>query len=155
MTLKEVLVNPETNWATSCEAVLQELARDSRFLQLSIALKTYSYERAQESEGGNHRSYLSRNLRMWFAGCIQSDVSLVSMKNKMFSEIFEELNRTYTTLGAHLTKYIRVLFKCFKLRLEPNFDNVPKFLKMANNQIENLQEIFKNLQRQFPNAAKS
>ena len=70
----------------------------------------------------------------------------------MFWEIFKELDWTYTTLGAHLMEYVCILFKCFKLRLEPNFDNVPKFLKAANEGIETLQEIFKNLQRQFPDA---
>ena len=74
------------------------------------------------------------------------------MKNKIFCEIFEELDRTYTTLGAHFTEYVRVLFKCLKLRLKRGFDNVTKFLKVANDRIEHLQEIFKNLQRQFPNA---
>ena len=151
VTLKEVPVNPPKNWVTCCEAVLQELARDSRFLQLLIPLETYNCKRAKEVEGGDHKSYLSRNLCMWFASCIQLDVSIVLMKNKMFSEIFEELDCTYTTLGAHLTEYVRVLFKCFKLRLEPNTDNITKFLKTATNQIEHFQEISKNLQRRFPN----
>lgn len=74
------------------------------------------------------------------------------MKNRLFREIFEEIDRTDTTLGAHLTEYVRVLIKSFKLRLEPDFDNVPKFLKAATDRIEAMQNIFKNLQRKFPNA---
>ena len=70
----------------------------------------------------------------------------------MFRDIFEEIDRTYTTLGDHLTEYVRILFKCFKLRLEPGYDNVPKFMKAATDRIETLQDIFKNLQRQFPDA---
>ena len=47
-------------------------------------------------------------------------------------------------LRGHLTEYVSVLFKCFKVWLKPNYDNVTKFLKMATDHIENLQEIFKN-----------
>ena len=86
-------------------------------------------------------NYHTRNLGAWIAKCIQSDVTILSTKNKMFWEIFEELDWTCMTLGAHLTEYVRILFKCFKLRQEPDFDNVPKFLKAANERIETLQEI--------------
>ena len=74
------------------------------------------------------------------------------MKNRLFREISEEIDRTYTTLGAHLTEYVRVIIQSFKLRLEPDFDNVPKFLKAATDRIEDMQDIFKNLQRKYPNA---
>ena len=150
--LKVVPVNPDEDWVTGREDVLQELVKDSCFLQLSTAIVTYNYERAREAEGDDPTNYLTRNLRTWFADCIQLDASIVSMKNKMFCEIFEELDQTYTTLGAHLTECVQVLFKCFKLRLEPDFENVTKFLKSANDCIENLQEIFQNLHPQFPNA---
>ena len=141
ITLQVVPVNPDEDLVTGREDILQELARDSHFLQLSTALETYNYERARETEGEDPTNYHTRNLRAWIAKCIQSDVTMVSTKNKMFCEIFEELDRTYTTLGAHLTEYVRILFKCFKLWLEPGFDNVPKFLKAANERIETLQEI--------------
>ncbi len=77
---------------------------------------------------------------------------MVSTKNRLFCDIFEEIDRTYTTLGAHLTEYVRVIIQSFKLQLEPDFDNVPKFLKAATDRIEAMQDIFKNLQRKFPNA---
>ena len=109
-------------------------------------------EEARATEGNDPTSYCTTNLRGWIVKCIASEVTVVSTKNRMFCDIFEEIDRTYTTLGAHLTEYVRVLFKCFKLRLEPDYDNVPKFMKAATDRIETLQDIFKNLQRKFPDA---
>ena len=53
-------------------------------------------------------------------------------------------------LGAHLIEYVSVLFKCLKVQLEPNCGNVPQFLKTSIKRMENLQDIFENLQCQFP-----
>ena len=119
---------------------------------MSTSLSAYNYEGARASEGNDPTNYCTINLRAWSAECIESDVTVVSTKNRLFCDIFEEIDRTYTTLGAHLTEYVRVIIQSFKLRLEPDFDNVPKFLKAATDRIEAMQNIFKNLQRKFPNA---
>ena len=44
ITLKVVPVNPDEDCATGREDVLQELAKDSRFLQLSTVPETYNYK---------------------------------------------------------------------------------------------------------------
>ena len=92
---------------------------------MSTALSTYNYEQARETEGTDPTNYHTTNLRAWIVKYIASDVMVISTKIKMFCDIFEDLDRTYTTLGAHLTEYVRILFKCFKLRLEPGYNNVP------------------------------
>ena len=150
--LQVVSVRPDEDWVSSREEILAELARDSRFSKLSTALSTYNYEEARATEGNNPTSYQTTNLRAWIVKCIASDIMVVSTKNRLFCDIFEDIDRTYMTLGAHLTEYVRVLFKCFKLRLELGFDNVPKFMKAATDRIETLQDIFKNLQQQFQDA---
>ena len=111
ITLRVVPVNPDEDWVTGREDILQELARDSRFLQLSALLETYNYEHPRETEREDPTNYHTKNLRVWIAKCIESDVTIVFTKNKMFCEIFEELDRTYTTLGAHLMEYVHILFK--------------------------------------------
>ena len=147
-----VSVRPDKDWVTGLDEILAELARDSRFSKLPTALSTYDYEEARATEGTDPTNYHTTNMRAWIVKCIASKVMVVSTKNRMFCDIFEDINRTYTTLRAHLTEYVRILFKCFMLRLEPGYDNVPKFMKAATDRIETLQDIFKNLQRQFPDA---
>ena len=111
ITLQAVPVNPDKDWVTRREDILKELARGSHFLQLSTALETYNYEHAGETEGEDPMNYHTRNLQAWIAKCIQLDVTIVSTKNKMFWEIFEELHQTYLNLGAHLMEYVHILFK--------------------------------------------
>ena len=79
----------------------------------------YNYEEARATESTDPTSYQTTNMRAWIVKCIASEVMVVSTKNRMFCDTFEDIDRTYTTLGAHLTEYIRISFKCFKLRLEP------------------------------------
>ena len=146
VSLAELKVNPETSWVTDRESVLQELVKYALLLTLSTALEMHQYEKAKTAEGDSHTGYLGRNLRTWFVSCSTLEVSVVSMKNKMFSEIFEELDQTYMTLGAHLIEYVSVLFKCLKVWLEPGYDYVPMSLKTVTERIDNLQEIFKNSQ---------
>ena len=150
--LKVVPVKPHDEWVKGRDKILAELEKDSRFSKMSTSLSAYDYERARAYEGKDPTNYCTINLRAWLAECIESDVTVVSTKNRLFCDIFEEIDKTYTTLGAHITSYMTVIVQSFKLRLEPDFDNVPKFLKAATDRIEDLQDIFKNLQRKYPNA---
>ena len=58
-----------------------------------------------------------------------------------------------SALRARLIEYVSVFFKCLKVRLEPSFDNVSMFLKTWTERMENLQDIYENLQCQFPHAS--
>ena len=108
--LQVVSVRPDKDCVSSHEEILAELARDSWFSKLSTALSTYNYEEARATEGNDPRSYQTTNLRAWIVKCIASEVTVVSTKNRLFCGIFEDIDRTYTNLGAHLTKYVRILF---------------------------------------------
>ena len=74
---------------------------------MSTALSMYNYEQARETEGTDPTNYHTTNLRAWIVKYIVSDITVVSMKNKMLCDIFEDLYWTYTTLGVHLTEYVR------------------------------------------------
>ena len=99
-----VSVRPDEDWVSSREEILAELARDSRFSKLSTALSTYNYEEARATEGTNPTSYQTTNLQAWIVKCIASDVTVVSTKNRLFCDKFEDIDWTYTTLS--LTEYV-------------------------------------------------
>ena len=110
-------MKPHEEWVKGREKILAELARDSRFSKMSTSLSAYNYEGARASEGNDPTNYCTINLRAWLAECIESDVTVVSTKNRLFCDIFEEIDKTYTTLGAHITSYMKVIVQSFKLRL--------------------------------------
>ena len=61
ITLQVVPVRPDEDWVTGRDKLLEELARDSRFLQMSTALLTYNYEQARETEGTDPTNYHTTN----------------------------------------------------------------------------------------------
>lgn len=84
VSLAQLKLYLETSWVTGRKSVLQEPAKDSRFLALSTGLELHQCKKAKTAEGGSHTGYLSKNLRRWLAACIASDMS--AMKNKMFGD---------------------------------------------------------------------
>ena len=90
--LQVISVNPNEDWAKSRDEILAELARDSRFSTLSTSLSAYNYEAARAIEGSDPTSYCTTNLRAWIVKCVASEVTAILTKNRLFCDIFEEID---------------------------------------------------------------